>query len=1389
MVSQSLPGRATGLINKGTNAWRNLRGLVPKIVLFSFRLLLIVTFLAQFLPLDLPDTQPDTQMAAMQTESATQTGLLRHESLFDFLRRIAPRPFGPTLALAHSSGITLTKSVPVTVYTDNPVFTYTVNIQNPNALTIGQLAVVSDTVIAGQNLQGGSATSPWWYQQSGGHPTFKLIDSDDSRPDIVAGSTALQLAIPIADHTILTHTVLCFKGTVAGNPQEFCELVPAVTTEVRAPAFGFSQVPTATCAGSAITYTLAISNYGGAATTKPFTLETQLDPTVEYVVGSASDGGIYSAGRITWPVYNILLANGANEILRSFQVTVPAWLDDGDLITHVYTVTSPEVTPDGGGIWSTQIQKVSAEFTHTAPVCWGETVYFTNTAGSIPATEWAWDFGDGTPIVSGVNSVSHQYANPGIYEASLVVTGVCGSVLQTDVYTALVAVEDVIASFQAAPTQVCAGGTVWFTNTSLLSGTVDAWLWDFGDGTSDTTNWLTTNHSYNTPGEYVATLYVTNTLGCSDWATQTISVEAVTASFEASPTQVCAGGTVWFTNTSLLSGTVSAWLWDFGDGISDATNWATTNHLYSTPGEYVATLYVTNTLGCSDWATQTISVEAVTASFEAAPTQVCAGGTVWFTNTSLLSGTVDAWLWDFGDGTSDATNWLTTNHSYNTPGEYVATLYVTTTAGCYDSEAVTITVQGIQASFDSAPGSLCVNGTVYLTSTSTLSGTVEMYTWNYGDGVIESGEALSTTSHLYTLPGEHVVTLYVTNTLGCSDWATKTVSVQDLTVDFSADSSACLGDGVAFTNLTVVTPTNSISSYLWDFGNGDVITNVWAGFLYMGYTSSGLYTATLTVTTTAGCVNSTSRQVTIHPTPQPTFTVNSPVCVGDTMYFANSTSGGDNTYLWEFGDSTISSLENPSHTYGVAGTYTVTLTVTNTQGCAASLQQQVNVLSLPVTSFTWDTPVCASEVMTFMNTTPPPIHSLLWDFGDGEISYLMNPTHTFTSAGTYPVTLTVTNTAGCVSSVSNMVTVTALPVAAFTSSSPVCLGEVMSFTNQSTGASSYLWDFGDDTISIEDNPSYSYLNSGNYTVTLIAISECGMSVTQTQVTVYALPQPAIQREPAGTVNVSESVTFTDTGSGAVSWSWDFGDGYADEGQVVEHTYESQGIYTVTLIVTNSVGCANRATDIIEVREPYDASVYLPAVFKGYGPQVNLVIDSIQWMIGNELRSSPPPNPGQPFHVQVVVRNTGPDTASPGTEGIWVDLYLKPSRTPTVGDLWWNLSQSGACPTGNDCYGFAWHITNPLPAGGTVTLSTTAPVDPNFSRWPVGGVPYSPSKHVPIVAFVDVWPVPVGDVAETNENDNLSSWLSGTETGEIRLNPPVRGEQATGGRRPRMSHAK
>ena len=1221
MVSQSLPGRATGLINKGTNAWRNLRGLVPKIVLFSFRLLLIVTFLAQFLPLDLPDTQPDTQMAAMQTESATQTGLLRHESLFDFLRRIAPRPFGPTLALAHSSGITLTKSVPVTVYTDNPVFTYTVNIQNPNALTIGQLAVVSDTVIAGQNLQGGSATSPWWYQQSGGHPTFKLIDSDDSRPDIVAGSTALQLAIPIADHTILTHTVLCFKGTVAGNPQEFCELVPAVTTEVRAPAFGFSQVPTATCAGSAITYTLAISNYGGAATTKPFTLETQLDPTVEYVVGSASDGGIYSAGRITWPVYNILLANGANEILRSFQVTVPAWLDDGDLITHVYTVTSPEVTPDGGGIWSTQIQKVSAEFTHTAPVCWGETVYFTNTAGSIPATEWAWDFGDGTPIVSGVNSVSHQYANPGIYEASLVVTGVCGSVLQTDVYTALVAVEDVIASFQAAPTQVCAGGTVWFTNTSLLSGTVDAWLWDFGDGTSD------------------------------------------------------------------------------------------------------------------------------------------------------------------------ATNWLTTNHSYNTPGEYVATLYVTTTAGCYDSEAVTITVQGIQASFDSAPGSLCVNGTVYLTSTSTLSGTVEMYTWNYGDGVIESGEALSTTSHLYTLPGEHVVTLYVTNTLGCSDWATKTVSVQDLTVDFSADSSACLGDGVAFTNLTVVTPTNSISSYLWDFGNGDVITNVWAGFLYMGYTSSGLYTATLTVTTTAGCVNSTSRQVTIHPTPQPTFTVNSPVCVGDTMYFANSTSGGDNTYLWEFGDSTISSLENPSHTYGVAGTYTVTLTVTNTQGCAASLQQQVNVLSLPVTSFTWDTPVCASEVMTFMNTTPPPIHSLLWDFGDGEISYLMNPTHTFTSAGTYPVTLTVTNTAGCVSSVSNMVTVTALPVAAFTSSSPVCLGEVMSFTNQSTGASSYLWDFGDDTISIEDNPSYSYLNSGNYTVTLIAISECGMSVTQTQVTVYALPQPAIQREPAGTVNVSESVTFTDTGSGAVSWSWDFGDGYADEGQVVEHTYESQGIYTVTLIVTNSVGCANRATDIIEVREPYDASVYLPAVFKGYGPQVNLVIDSIQWMIGNELRSSPPPNPGQPFHVQVVVRNTGPDTASPGTEGIWVDLYLKPSRTPTVGDLWWNLSQSGACPTGNDCYGFAWHITNPLPAGGTVTLSTTAPVDPNFSRWPVGGVPYSPSKHVPIVAFVDVWPVPVGDVAETNENDNLSSWLSGTETGEIRLNPPVRGEQATGGRRPRMSHAK
>ncbi len=176
------------------------------------------------------------------------------------------------------------------------------------------------------------------------------------------------------------------------------------------------------------------------------------------------------------------------------------------------------------------------------------------------------------------------------------------------------------------------------------------------------------------------------------------------------------------------------------------------------------------------------------------------------------------------------------------------------------------------------------------------------------------------------------------------------------------------------------------------------------------------------------------------------------------------------------------------------------------------------------------------------------------------------------------------------------------------------------------------------------------------------------------------------------------------------------------------------------------------------------TVFLPIVLNNWTgttppvpPDVNLVIDSLSFV------GSPPVNDGDRYHLQVVVRNAGPD---PVTTDFWVDLYLNPISTPAPNQPWQSLSQSGEqgvgkCSTDPTCYGRAWLVTTDLAPGASVTLTTQAAADWRYDRWPAEGVPYASSRHDPIVALVDSWGFAYGAVSESNEGDNLSNFLSAT----------------------------
>lgn len=191
------------------------------------------------------------------------------------------------------------------------------------------------------------------------------------------------------------------------------------------------------------------------------------------------------------------------------------------------------------------------------------------------------------------------------------------------------------------------------------------------------------------------------------------------------------------------------------------------------------------------------------------------------------------------------------------------------------------------------------------------------------------------------------------------------------------------------------------------------------------------------------------------------------------------------------------------------------------------------------------------------------------------------------------------------------------------------------------------------------------------------------------------------------------------------------------------------------------------------------TVFLPVVLNNWTdttppvpPDVNLVIDSLSFV------GSSPVNDGDKYHVQVVVRNAGPD---PVTTDFWVDLYLNPASTPAPNQPWQSLSQSGEqgasqCSSDPTCYGRAWLVTADLVPGASVTLTTQAAADWRYDRWPAEGVPYVSSRHNPMVALVDSWGFAYGAVSESNEGDNLSSFLSGSglRSSEFTLGLPASG---------------
>ena len=483
------------------------------------------------------------------------------------------------------------------------------------------------------------------------------------------------------------------------------------------------------------------------------------------------------------------------------------------------------------------------------------------------------------------------------------------------------------------------------------------------------------------------------------------------------------------------------------------------------------------------------------------------------------------------------------------------------------------------------------------------------YLWETGD----TTQTISVNPTLYDS-----LSCFLTTITGCE--LTLTTALQP-TVPTASFTYIGQCEGLfSFTNTTTIS-NNGQGTYVWNFGDNTTSTLTNPTHTYQ---TPGTYTVTLTVITDNGCDDQFSQQIQVYPIPTSSFIV-SDNCFGNPTSFINTTPpelGYNIEYLWIFGNNISSQEQSPVYTYPNYGTYNVSL-VTTIQGtnCRDTITDIVNIRQNPISNFITQNS-CQGVQTQFLNNSQVPSWSIsnqyLWSFGEfGSTSLLQNPTYTYSSDGTYNVTLLVLSTDGslsCSSSITNPVTIYPNPISNFTNPSIGCVNSDITFTNLSSISSpsqiiNYVWNFGDNIVSNVPNPTHTYTSTNTFNITLTSTSNFGC-VSTFQNSIVINPLSVVSFSPnSGSGCPPLTLDFIDQSSGVInSWNWSFGDGNFSNLQNPQHTYNTTGVYQVTLQVTTINGCvstSNSPTMVMVHPTPTSIFSVYPIELDEYNPVVNL----------------------------------------------------------------------------------------------------------------------------------------------------------------------------------------
>ncbi|MDZ4757862.1 MAG: PKD domain-containing protein [Bacteroidota bacterium] len=600
---------------------------------------------------------------------------------------------------------------------------------------------------------------------------------------------------------------------------------------------------------------------------------------------------------------------------------------------------------------------------------------------------------------------------------------------------------------------------------------------------------------------------------------------------------------------------------------------------------------------CSDTISHTICIQRSVPKYYASDTFFyCAPQLARFYAGSSINAVL--YKWDFGDGntlttTSDsAVNYYQTNDSCKD-----VTLITTDANGCSDTLFIPcyLRFNGPVPKFDLINSIGCEPLNISIVDKSYK---IKQPTFDFGDGTTQTNGSVPK-SHTYYSPGNSLYSVYYPS-LSATDGA-GCYAQYPLANNKNPDSVVVYKRSKAYFRSDTTQQCEPMEVQLTDTSK---YTTVWrwtitpSTFSYLHGTDStsqfpiihfnpGTYTVKLWVTNGSGCADSIikTNHIVSHKRAKVSFSVNDTAECNSLFATFTNTSTNASSYSWDFGDTKTSTAINPTHTY-TPGYYNVKLWANNVNNCADSLTYDtlVEVYDIPQPKFGVDkTQGCEPFTAQFTDSSTI-TDSVLWDFGDGTFSNLRNPSHSYIP-GTYTVKQYCFNLYGCVDSLTknNLITVYRRAVPSYTVSDSLgCDTLVVVFTNGSSYANSYKWDFGNGVTSTLANPKIGF-GVGQYNVKLWAnnLNNCPDSITiTTRVIVNDKPKPKMYTPiPTGCEPFTASL-FGDSTLYANNYQWDI-----DLDGTIDFTVQNPvvslppGKHSVKLIATSSLGCVDSTTVI------------------------------------------------------------------------------------------------------------------------------------------------------------------------------------------------------------------